>query len=102
MDSSFDFSHWTDSELARAETTAGQFLADNQMTISLVFARQCAILQRMVAMLGCGDLTLEQRLDCFARIGELADGMQKSANGFFDLGSQPLVARMLARGDERA
>jgi hypothetical protein len=95
MDSSFDFFRWSDAELARAETTAGQFLAENQMTISQVFARQCAILQRLVAMLGQCEMSLE--LDCLARIGELADGMQKAANGFFDLGSQPLVARMLLR-----
>lgn len=100
MDSSFDFSHWTDSELARAEVTAGQFLNDNQVTISVVFARQCAILQRLIAMLGHGNLSLDEQLDCFARIGELADGLQRSANGFFNLGSQPLVARMLARGEE--
>jgi hypothetical protein len=102
MDSSFDFSHWTDSELARAETTAGQFLAEHHNTISMVFARQCAILQRMVSMLAQGNLTLEQRLDCYARIGELADGMQRSANGFFELGSQPLVARVLAQTAEQA
>jgi hypothetical protein len=95
MDSSFDFFHWTDAELARAESTAGRFLAENQRTISEVFARQCAVLERLVAMLGQAEMSLEQRLDCFARIGELADGLRASANGFFDLGSQPLVARML-------
>jgi hypothetical protein len=93
--SSFDFSKWTGSELARAEATAEQFLSEHQLSISQVFARQCVILQRMVALLGVDNLTLEERLDCFARIGEVADGMQRSANGFFNLGSQPLVARML-------
>jgi hypothetical protein len=47
-------------------------------------------------VLKVADLTLEQRLDCFARIAEVSQGLQDSANGFFELGSQPVVARTLA------
>jgi hypothetical protein len=99
MDSSFDFLDWTEAELARAGTMAGKFLTDNQRIISETLAQQTAALERLVALPGNVGMSLEQRLDCFARIGEPAEGMRRSADGFFDPGSQPLVARMLMRGE---
>jgi hypothetical protein len=95
MDATFDYSNWSDAELARAESTAEQFLAQNNRQISLVFQRQKAMLDRLVEMLRQPDLTLEERLDCFARIAEIAEGLRECANGFFDLGAQPLVARVI-------
>ena len=32
-------------------------------------------------------LTLEEKLDCFARIAEVSEGIQDCARGFFELGS---------------
>jgi hypothetical protein len=95
MDATFDYSNWSDAELARAESTAERFLAQHQREISRVFQRQRLMLDRLVEMLKNPDLTLEERLDCFARIAEAAEALRQCANGFFELGAQPLVARMI-------
>ena len=95
MDAAFDYSNWSDAELARAESTAEQFLAQNNREISRVFQRQKAMLDKLVETLRKPDLTLEERLDCFARIAETAEGLRECANGFFELGAQPLVARVI-------
>ena len=95
MDAAFNYSNWSDAELARAELTAEQFFAQNNREISRVFRRQKALLDRLFEVLRRTDLTLEERLDCFARIAETAEGMRECANGFFELGAQPLVARMV-------
>ena len=95
MDATFDYSNWSDAELARAECTAEQFLTQNNREISRVFSRQQVMLDRLVEMLRKPDLTLEERLDCFARIAETAEGLRECANGFFELGAQPLVARVI-------
>lgn len=97
MKGSFDYSQWTAPELARAENTADRFLSQHQVIIWQSFARQGAVLDKLVNLLKVEDLTLEQRLDCFARIAEVSRGVQDCANGFFELGSQPVVARMLSQ-----
>lgn len=91
-----DYSTWSGAELAQAESAAQQFLSEHHTAIWESFARQGTVLARLFAMLKAADLTLEQRLDCFARIAEVSQGLQDSANGFFELGSQPVVARTLA------
>ncbi len=101
MDASFDYSRWTGPELQRAETTASQFLAEKQQDISRAFSSQCAALETLVGMLRKADLTLEEKLDCFARIAEVSEGIQDCARGFFELGSQPLVARVLATAENQ-
>ena len=99
MESSFDFSRWTAAELARAESTVEEYLNDNGKAITQLLDRQFAVLGRLVASLKRGNLTLEQRLDYFARIADVAEGLQVSAKGFFELGSEPVVARMLAQAE---
>ncbi|HVW83311.1 MAG TPA: hypothetical protein VHB50_01455 [Bryobacteraceae bacterium] len=101
MEDLFDYSQWSGAELAKAENTAGQFLDENQKAISQVFFRQSVLLERFAEFLNRDGLTLEQRLDCFARIAELARSVEDCAKGFFDLGSQPVVARLLAEADPR-
>ena len=98
MNASFDYSRWSDSELARANHTAEQFLTENQSEISHVLSRQRGILDVLLALLQRRDLSLEERLDCFARIAETAESMRECANGFFELGAQPLVARAVETG----
>lgn len=99
MQFSFDYSQWTAAELARAEATACEFLSQNSSKISQVLGRQCDVLDGLVAVLKNPNLTIEQRLDCLARIADASEGLQNAANGFFELGSQPLVARVLAKAD---
>jgi hypothetical protein len=98
MNASFDYSRWSDSELARANITAEQFLIQNQNEIASVLSRQRGLLDILLALLQRRDLSLEERLDCFARIAETAESMRECANGFFELGAQPLVARTIETG----
>ena len=98
MNASFDYSGWSDAELARANITAEQFLTENQSEISHVLSRQRGILDVLLSLLQRRDLSLEERLDCFARIAETAESMRECANGFFELGAQPLVARAVETG----
>jgi hypothetical protein len=98
MKASFDYSRWSDAELARANTTADQFLTQNQTEISRVLSRQRGVLDVLLALLQRRDLSLEERLDCFARIADVAECMRECANGFFELGAQPLVARTVEIG----
>jgi hypothetical protein len=98
MDASFDYSRWSDAELARAKTTAELFLHQNHKEISSVFLRQRGLLDHLIVMLQKRDLSLEERLDCFARIAEAAESLRECANGFFELAAQPLVARTIETG----
>jgi hypothetical protein len=98
MNASFDYSRWSDAELARANVTAEQFLTQYQNEISNVLSRQRGILDVLLALLQRRDLSLEERLDCFARIAETAESMRECASGFFELGAQPLVARAVEIG----
>jgi hypothetical protein len=98
MNTSFDYSRWSDAELARAKTTAEQFLTENEPQISCVLTRQRRVLDYLIGMLQRHDLSLEERLDCFARIAETAEAVRECANGFFELGAQPLVARTVETG----
>jgi len=98
MNAPFDYSRWSDAELARAKLTAEQFLIRNQNEISNVLSRQREILDVLLALLQRRNLSLDERLDCFARIAETAESMRECANGFFELGAQPVVARTVETG----
>lgn len=95
MDSCFDYSRWSEAELARAESTAEEFLTRNREQISTIFERQHAALGHLLEILARPDLSLEDRLDCFARVSEMAECLRDCANGFFELAAQPLVARVI-------
>ncbi len=99
MPNSFDYSSWSGAELTRAGNTAEQFLSENHLAIWQSFSRQGAVLERLVSVLKRADLSLEQRLDCFARIAEVSQGVQDTANGFFELGSEPVIALVLSKAD---
>jgi len=42
-------------------------------------------------------MSLDERLDCFARIAETSGALEEDAKGFFSLASEPVVARLLAK-----
>jgi hypothetical protein len=96
---STDYSTWSGDELARAGNAADEFLRGNHVAIWRTFEQQSAVLARLCAILKQADLTLEQRLVCFARIAEVSEGIQAAAHGFFELGSEPMVARMLVEAN---
>jgi hypothetical protein len=95
-DHSSDYSTWSGAELVLAENAADQFLSGNHLAIWQSFVQQGQVLAGLCAILKRPDLTMEQRLVCFARIAEVSQGVQVCAQGFFELGSQPVVARVLA------
>jgi hypothetical protein len=93
MDS--DYSHWTDGELRNAEVTADRFLQENSQQILENLHAKLRFLAFLIERLDQPNASLNYRLDCFARIAEISQFMKEDAEGFFELASQPIVARLL-------
>ena len=92
-----DYSKWSEEELRRAESEADRFLNENQAQIRENLEAKLATLDRLVKRLGGQPMSLDDRLDCFARIAEASGALQEDAKGFFSLASEPVVARLLAK-----
>jgi hypothetical protein len=90
-----DYSHWTDQELRHAEVTADQFLRENAAQIVETLRNKLKFLEFLIERLDQRNVSLNHRLDCFARITEISQFMKDDAQGFFELASQPIVARLL-------
>jgi hypothetical protein len=95
MDSKDNYARWSKDELRKAEATASHFLEDNAGQISETLRAKAKFLEGLIQTLGNKNTTLDQRLDCFARISEISQLLKEDADGFFELASQPLVARIL-------
>jgi hypothetical protein len=91
-----NYGNWSSEELRRAESTAGKFLQDHGSQISETFRAKMKCLEILVDRLNVQKTTLDERLDCFAQIAEISQMLKDQAEGFFELGSQPVVARVLA------
>ena len=91
-----DYGKWNKEQLRKAEATARQFLEDNGVQISDTLRTKVKFLETLVNRLSQKNPTLDQRLDCFARIAEIAQLLKDDAEGFFELASQPVVARILS------
>ncbi|MFB3827597.1 MAG: hypothetical protein ACE15B_12565 [Bryobacteraceae bacterium] len=89
-------SRWTREEIQKAEATATRFLEENGSQIAETLRAKVRFLEALTNRLASKKTTLDQRLDCFARISEIADLLKEDADGFFSLASQPVVARILA------
>jgi hypothetical protein len=83
-------------ELREAEVTASQFLKDNSTQIAGTLRAKARFLETLIQRVSLKTTSFEDRLDYFARIGEIAALIQDDADGFFELASQPVVARILA------
>ena len=90
-----DYSKGNPEDLRKAEATASRFLEDNGKQIAETLRAKLRFLEALVNRMEKQKMTLDQRLDCFARIAEIAALVEEDANGFFKLASQPLVARIL-------
>jgi hypothetical protein len=101
MGPKIDYSKWSEEELRRAESEADRFLIENEEQIRENLDAKLALLDRLVKSLGGQPKTLDERLDCFARIAEAAGGLEEDAKGFFSLASEPVVARLLRRAEAR-
>jgi hypothetical protein len=92
-----DYSQWSEEELRRAESEADRFLNENEAQIRENLEAKLALLDGLVKSLGGQQMSLDERLDCFARIAEVSGALEADAKGFFSLASEPLVARLLAK-----
>jgi hypothetical protein len=97
-----DYGQWNEEELRRAESVADTFLQENDARIRENFEAKLHALDELVASLSQRRLTLDERLDCYARIAEVSGALAEDAQGFFGLGSEPAVARLLATLDREA
>jgi predicted dienelactone hydrolase len=89
------YGKWTKEELLGAESTARQFLQDNSSAIADTMRAKAKYLEALVQRVGQPKTTFDDRLEYFARISEIAALIQQDADGFFQLASQPVVARIL-------
>src|SRR6266542_1964153 len=91
-----DYSRWKMDELRKAEATAERFLEDNAQQISETMRAKMRFLEILVNRLSQQQTTLDGRLDAFARVSEIAQLLKDDADGFFELASQPVVAKILS------
>lgn len=82
-------------ELQKAQATACQFLEENSAQISDTMRAKLRFLETLIQRLSVKKTSFEDRLEYFARIAEIARLIEEDANGFFQLASQPVVARIL-------
>ena len=101
MGPKIDYSTWSEEELRRAESEADRFLNENEGQIRENLEAKLALLERLVRSLNGQLVSLDDRLDCFARIAEAAGALEEDAKGFFSLASEPVVARLLRRAEAR-
>ena len=96
------YGKWTKQELLGAESTARQFLQDNSSAIGDTMRAKAKYLDTLIQRIGHPKTTFDDRLEYFARISEIAALIQQDADGFFQLASQPVVARLLKSVRSRA
>src|SRR4051794_12641822 len=89
------YGKWTKEELRNAEFTAQQFLEDNSSQIADTMRAKAKYLETLIQRVAQPATGFEDRLEYFARISEIASLIHDDANGFFELASQPVVARIL-------
>lgn len=89
------YGKWTREELRQAESTASRYLAENGEAIAEVMRAKTKFLEPLFQRIAKPNITFEQRMEYLARISEVAGLIQEDADGFFELASQPTVARIL-------
>ena len=89
------YGKWTREELRNAEATARQFLEEHSSQIADTMRAKAKYLETLIQRIGQPKTNFEDRLEYFARISEIASLIQEDANGFFELATQPVVARIL-------
>lgn len=89
------FGKWSREELHNAEVTASRFLADNSGPIADAMRTKARFLEALIQRFSNPNAEFAERLEYFARISEIARLIEADANGFFELASQPVVAKIL-------
>jgi hypothetical protein len=95
-DNNRHYGKWSREELRNAEATARQFLEENSVQIADTMRAKAKFLETLIQRVSLKKTTFEERLEYFARISEIARLIQDDADGFFELASQPVVARILS------
>ncbi len=90
-----NYGKWSREELRKAEKTASQFLAENSAQIADTMRAKAKFLETLIQRISMEKTGFEDRLEYLARISEIAELIQSDADGFFELASQPMVARIL-------
>ncbi len=90
-----NYGKWSREELRKAEETASQFLEENSSQIGDTMRAKIRFLEGAIHRLSLPATSFDDRLDYLARISEIARLIQADADGFFELASQPMVARIL-------
>jgi hypothetical protein len=94
-DNNRHYGKWSHQELRNAEATARQFLEENSSQIADTMRAKSKFIETLVQRVALQKTTFDDRLEYFARISEVARLIQQDADGFFELASQPVVARIL-------
>ena len=89
------YGKWSNQELLNAEATARQFLEDNSSQIADTMRAKVKFMETLIRRIALPKTEFQDRLDYLARISEIAQLIQDDADGFFELASQPMVARIL-------
>jgi hypothetical protein len=90
------YSKWTKDQLRQAEATASQFLDENSHEIANTMRAKAKFLETLFQRISNKETTFDQRLEYFARVSEISRMIQDDADGFFELASQPTVARIVS------
>ncbi|MGI8742750.1 MAG: hypothetical protein ACR2NN_09295 [Bryobacteraceae bacterium] len=94
-----DFDNWSPRELRNAEAAAIEFLNGNIIDIATTFEKRLGLMQRVTARLKSDEAGFEERMMCLSMIQELAQGLEESAQEFFDIGCQPSVANIVRKAN---
>jgi hypothetical protein len=94
-DNDSHYGKWSREELRHAESTASQFLEENANQIADTLRSKAKFLETLIERIAKKKTGFDDRLEYFARISEIARLIQDDADGFFELASQPVVARIL-------
>jgi hypothetical protein len=86
---------WTSDEMRKAEQTASDFLEENSVQIADAMRSKAKYLEMLLHRVSQRNTSLSDRLEHLARISEIARLLEADADGFFDLASGPMVARIL-------
>ncbi len=89
------YGNWSNEELLNAEATARQFLEENGNQIAETMRAKVRFIETLIQRVALRKTDFHDRLEYLARISEIAQLIQNDADGFFELASQPVVARIL-------